>query len=1267
MRGLRRLVLALGASFSLLLSLGLALLLCALLALALWLPSDSSLAHSLKLLGALLPADQQLVATEVSGSVRQGGHIGSLRWQSGGLVVQAEGLDVAWDWPPLLDGALHVSKLNVQSLRVEDSSPPSTTPMAELVLPLKADVQFAVDHLDWVGPPALRLDGMRGRYLFDGQLHRLQDASLQMAAGSYRIDAELQGHQPMALSLQASGSVQAPVTLQQKPLQLQAQASLQGTLFGPEAALAVKLDVQPLGQVSPLGAMQAHLEALLRPGQAQPIASASGNWSALDLATLWPQAPRTRLAGQAQVAPDAAGWQGEVQLQNSLPGALDQQRLPLQSAKASLHYRDGQWLLSSLQAAAAGGTLQASGRYAGTPPQWSLQANLQGIAPQQVDTRWKGAPLAGTMSAQQTRHGIAFDAALSARPSASDPTPITRLLAQGQWAAPQLQLDKLLLEGTGAQISGQLQIDTRTFASKGQVLAALPGAQFSLDGVAAASAGQGKASLQVSDAQALQRWLASLPLLGARLQGTELAGAFDLSGQWNGGWHDLGAQAQVHVAATAKRLDINQQPVRDLQLELQGTLRALALQLRAKTEVGSQQLALELQSHGGQVQAGHWQGRLDSLLLTLRDGVQTSPWIAQLRQPVELDWQQSAQLRAFTVAAGALGLSGPAAGNAQVVWQPVAWSQQGSGAVSTRWSSRGQLQGVPLAWLELLGQTRLANLGLRGDLVFGGQWDASQDSGSAKGLRLNASLQRSSGDLQLLATEPGSAPLAAGLRDARVTISVQQEALRADLLWASDAGGNAQATFSTRLQSGASSLWAADAPVQARLHADLPRVGAWSLIAPVGWRIHGTLEADATLSGTRATPVWKGNLLARDMAVRSVVDGIDFSNGLLRLVIDGQHMDIAELTLQGAGGAAGGQLLASGSVDWLPGAPGSPIAQGLRMALDAKAQALRVTARPDQRLVVTGNLAARLIDGRLVLRGVLKADQALFVLPQDSAPKLGSDVVVVRPQPVPSKGAQRAGVNPSASPPNAAVQAQSVVPDLNIVLDPGPNFQVQGHGLVTRLSGLLTLQAEGRGATPRLTGELRTVNGTYRAYGQRLNIEEGTMRFTGAYDNPALDIRAVRPNLTQVVGVQIGGTAQLPVVRLYSDPDLPDSEKLSWLILGHAGTNGGAETALLQQAALALFSGKGGAPTDGLVRAFGLDEVSLGRAATTNLDGSAGSEATVKLGKRISRDFYVAYERSLAGTLGTFYVFYDLSRRFTLRGESGEQSAVDLIFTARYD
>ena len=35
--------------------------------------------------------------------------------------------------------------------------------------------------------------------------------------------------------------------------------------------------------------------------------------------------------------------------------------------------------------------------------------------------------------------------------------------------------------------------------------------------------------------------------------------------------------------------------------------------------------------------------------------------------------------------------------------------------------------------------------------------------------------------------------------------------------------------------------------------------------------------------------------------------------------------------------------------------------------------------------------------------------------------------------------------------------------------------------------------------------------------------------------------------------------------------------------------------------------------------------------------------------------------------MGSFYIFYELSRRFTLRAQTGEQSTLDLIFTLRYD
>ncbi len=1242
---------ALGATLSLAFSLLAALLVTLLLGLWLWGQSEGSLQQALQIAGTWLPSGQSLQASGVTGSIQSGGHIARLQWQQGERRVEVQDLDLAWDWRGLFDGELRVTRLQARLLRGEDHSPSTQSPISELLLPLRADIAFALDRLEWAGSPALQIDGLRGHYRFDGKSHFLQDASLQMAAGSYSGQGQLQAIAPMALSLTVQGQVQTPPALQQLPLSLVAQAS--GTLRGPHALVELSLTLQPKGRDQPLASMQASLQASIHPGQAQPIASAQAQWSALDLASLWPQAPQTLLSGQAKVLPDAGGWSANIQLQNAMAGTLDKQRLPLRSAQAGLLYRDGQWQLQALQAALGGGSLQAKGNYSASPAQWSASASLLGIEPAQLDSRWKFPALRGKWQAQQTAQGIAFEGQLQAALKGSGAQD-TSLLAKGQWQAPLLQIDRLELQTPQAQLSGSLLLDTQSRATTARLQAKLPGAQATLEGSAAASTGQGSSALHVSDAHALLQWLASLPGMTPALASIDLAGAAELTAQWQGGWQRGGEQLQVQARLQSQRLELQAgQSLQDLQLDLAGTLRELSAQLRGKAQLGATQWALQAQAHGAQPSDGQWQGRLERLQLSASSAQHSQPWSLQLQQPVALDWRSGALARSFAMAEGSLRLSGPGTGTAQIQWQPLQWAQQGAGG-STRWSSKGQLQGLPLVWLELLGQTQLANLGLRGDLLFGGQWDAASEG---SGLRLRANLQRSSGDLHLLGAEQGSATLAAGLRDAHVNLEVDRDALRASLVWASESAGHAEADFSTRLQNlNGSIAWALDAPLQARLHASLPRVGVWSLVAPVGWRIQGTLEADATLSGTRSKPDWTGSLAARDMAVRSVVDGIDFSQGVMRLQVKGQHLDIAELTLQGAGGSAGGQLQLSGAADWLPAAPGS---SRLRMALQAKAKSFRVTARADQRLVVSGDLSAQLVDAKLLLRGALVADQALIVLPEDTAPKLGADVVVKRP------AANKAAV--SAPPAASPLLAQTVVPDIRITLDPGSNFQLQGHGIQTRLAGLLTLKAQGLHATPRLSGELHTVNGSYRAYGQRLQIEEGRLQFGGAYDNPALDILALRPNLQQRVGVQVSGTAQLPVVRLYSEPDLPDADKLSWLVLGRASSSGGAETALLQQAALALLAGKGKTPITGLVNAFGLDEVSVGQTATTNQDGTSGSEATLKLGKRISRDFYVAFERSLAGTMGTFYVFYDLSRRLTLRAESGAQSAVDLIFTTRFD
>jgi translocation and assembly module TamB len=235
--------------------------------------------------------------------------------------------------------------------------------------------------------------------------------------------------------------------------------------------------------------------------------------------------------------------------------------------------------------------------------------------------------------------------------------------------------------------------------------------------------------------------------------------------------------------------------------------------------------------------------------------------------------------------------------------------------------------------------------------------------------------------------------------------------------------------------------------------------------------------------------------------------------------------------------------------------------------------------------------------------------------------------------------------------------------DVQVHIDLGQQFRVQGQGIDTRLTGTLTLAAQGPlNAMPRLTGTINTAGGRFQAYGQTLDIAHGALRFSGAADNPALDILALRPiyDANQKAGVQIQGTALLPRVRLYSDPALPDNQTLAWLLLGHAPPATGAESAMLQAAALALL---GGRESKGLAAHFGLD--ALSRSNTT--DASGAQSANVTLGKRLSRRLYAAYQQSLSGAAGSLLIFYELSRRWQLRAQTGQNSGLDLIFSLMFD
>lgn len=1260
-----------------------------------WAGSEGSLAAALRMAAPYLPADMQLQAEDVSGSVRAGGRIGRLQFSSPRMAVQLHDARVAWQLAPLLQRRLVLTELHAARITLHPQGTPDPTPadpLDSLVLPLTIHLPFAADTITWAaqGQAPVVITDLRGRYDWDGNTHRLQVQSIALAQGRYALHATLQGVAPMALAASLQGTLQTPVPGSDGPLSAQVQAQISGTLAGAAAQLALSAQMQ--GETGQGGAgSPPHLDAqaVVQPWASQPLQQAHAVLEALDLAALWPQAPATHLGGEFSLQPQElsahTGWALEANLTNKSPGPWDAHRLPVSALQASARYDGAVLTLPKASLHFGTGVLRLNdARYDHTTRTLAAQLALHALSPARLHSLLDAAPVDGTAQVSgQLGGALQLQARLSAAPAQSPKTlHLDRLAVDGQWQGQTLHLRQLDLSAQHARLQGKgVTLNLGTRSGSGQFNASLPGAALSGNGTLAERSGQGDMDLTVSDAQALQRWLSALPLpqaLPSALTQAQIDGKAQLQAHWQGGW--LTALQQIQgkgkagpdALALQARLSVPRlgyQPAQGpalalsgVQARLHGTLAQATFSLDGSASQGAQAqrlgASIHLRAALGLRGAQRWQAQINALALDASMAGQAGPWHLQLLAPLTLDLATEAGLH-LQASASEASLTGPQPGNARLAWQATQLAIPHDGSLQLR--SQGSVQGLPLAWANAADTAQpplLDRLGIRGDLVLGGSWDVAV----GPTLQARMTLARSSGDLHLLIDGQDTA---AGLQQAELTLKAHGAELAAQLTWNSQRAGRLSLQATAPLLQGPPGHWRLDAGalLAGQLHAALPDVGVWSLMAPPGWRLHGSLAADVQLAGRLNAPQLRGEISADGLALRSVLDGVDLKDGRLRARLDGDRLTLTELKLAGGSSSGariagpsgnrtsapkdGGSLHASGQITWQGDA--------VQMDVTAQAHALQALVRVDRQLSVSGQVRAQLQEGRLALTGQLKTDRASILLPEGSAPKLGDDVVVVRPG---------AGAGARAQPESRVQPARA--PSIHLTLDMGDDFAIQGHGLTTRLKGSVTLTSSGAdGSMPRVLGEIRTEQGRYRAWGQMLDVDTGLLRFSGAMDNPQLDILALRPQISQRVGVQVSGSAQAPRLRLYSDPDMPDAEKLSWLVLGRSAAAGGADAALMQQAALALLSG-GRDPGSSVAQRLGLDEIGFRGPSAADADNPA-SGAALTLGKRLSRDLYVTYEHSLAGAVGTLSIFLDLSRRLTLRGQTGAQSALDLIYTIRYD
>ena len=120
-------------------------------------------------------------------------------------------------------------------------------------------------------------------------------------------------------------------------------------------------------------------------------------------------------------------------------------------------------------------------------------------------------------------------------------------------------------------------------------------------------------------------------------------------------------------------------------------------------------------------------------------------------------------------------------------------------------------------------------------------------------------------------------------------------------------------------------------------------------------------------------------------------------------------------------------------------------------------------------------------------------------------------------------------------------------------------------------------------------------------------------------------------------------------MRLFSEPDMSDIDKLSWLVAGHASESGdGAGTALLQRRRSRCSRAKARGHRS-LVKSLGFDEIGVRQGQT---QGDV-KDTIVTLGKQLSQRWYVGYERGLNATAGSWQLVYRIARRVSVRAQAG--------------
>ena len=1183
----------------------------------------------------------------VAGTLARGAQAQSIRFATDNLSLEVR--NARFTLAPLPELALHFEMLHAE--RVAITVEPSDEARSPLPDSIALPVRLAID------------DASIGTLVFDNgtNVFDLQDIHLRFRGGrrAHRIEAldwKAYGH---AFALRGAIDAQRPFALQVsfaavRPAEPNAQIA--GTARGNLLELALNAHARS-------NSATAELTMTLRPQDAQPLAAVRIAAQDIDPHALDARLPQARLQIEAELRRTDSQLQGPLRLHNRAPGPIDRNRVPLATLEVDLVTNFSTLGFTALRAdLGAAGVVTGSGTVHGEEARLELATNaldLRALYSKLRPTQLSGRAMAHlTPTLQSVRAQFAQDdirLALEAQRNGSAVNvPTLSAQARGGVARGTAQIDL-----AGAQ-PFSLVVDLSRFdpAAWGDFPKGVINANLQARGSVQDQGG--RVAFEVHDS----RWLGAPLAAKGNVQGNvrRIAQAdieVSLGGNRLLARGAFGAKGDtLRVRLDAPHLDQVDKAVRG---RLHGTGAVSGTFSVPRFEIDATGAGLAHAQYGSvaTVQVAG-EGSLDpNVPMTLRaaaSGIRTSQ-LSLRSARLSAQGDRASHSVSLEAAGGPLDLRLRVRGalTAQHAWRGTLLELTNGGELplslarpvdlriapdavhvepfelsaigghlsmrsldytKERLRTEGSFRSLPVARLIALAGKEAP---VRGDLRLSGRWDLS----SSPRLRGTVAVARESGDLSIAGKQPLALGLSALSLDADITPQrIDFRAVIETALASAHGSGRVGA-----VEAAGPLPYTADSPLEFTAKVDIAR------LAPVAEEfietplvLRGQAHASLQGRGTISEPQITGEVTASGLTVSVPTEGVSLGNGSLRATLTPQAIRLEAFEIHGGQGVftARGTLAREGfgtaSVQW-------------------QADNFTALGRPDRKLVVSGQGTAGLENKRIALDGKLRVVAGEFEIGHSELPTLSSDVVVVGRKP---------------APPPAERRFENLAFDLN--LDLGKAMHVSGNGLSVWLAGELRVFTNAAGQL-RAKGTVNTRDGTFQAYGQRLSIDRGNLYFGGPLDDPALDVVALRKRLPVEAGVALTGTLKNPLVRIVSDPPVPQGEALSWLVLGRSTSEAGKGELSALPLAGNLLLGKATSPLKG---ALHLDELSVS-------SNTAGQFVT--FGKRLTDRLYLVFEQGIEAAKSLLRLEYNVSRRVTLRLETGtaENSGGGIFYRRRWD